>query len=713
MASPMSNYSDTSLDFINDFDKKTNRKEKVQEYNSILGEFNDRYLRAYQLLNTYQARAYKAQSFHLGNQWSPKELTYLHDQRRAAYTYNYTHRLISLIEGIQRSNRLSTIYSSITDSAEETAEIFTDCGQYVMQNGDGYEKLSLGYKDACITGISWISPYIDYREDPINGDIKYHIDSFNATMWDPFFYERDLSDCSFFSRRKYLSRDVVMSMIPDKEEEIESLAYGTRDDKFQYMPYSRNSATNRLLNYTEYWRTVWENKDVLVDMRSGETSEWKGDKKRLQIITQLDPNIRIIKKPVRSVELGIIVEGQLLYYGKDPYGLNDYPFVPIWVSYDPSYDLWDWKLQGLVSYVMDPQTEFNKRKSKLVDIIDGQLNSGFITKEGVVTNITSLFKTGQSQIITIKKDADINNDLKKIESPTIPESQFALMDGFEKDISSILGINPEMMGFPDNENIETAAILSKMRTQAGLVGLRGITDSLSESQKILGHKTLIMIQKNYSPEKIELITKKKPTDEFYSQNWSKYNVVVQEGVLTDTQKQSEFLTLTALKNSGINIPDSLIVKKSNVHGKKELNEILDAQAKQSQETQQQQEQLEMHKLKVVSDGIESKAMSDQALAQERLATINLKNAENAERIKRAEQDSTQADLNIIKALKELLGMDPATLSNQIAMLQQLTEVHHSSAENDRAQAQHEMEMQQAQQMQQSGQMQGQSQETQV
>lgn len=683
MVSQQSTLPDDSQDFINTYDRKTQRKERLEEAGSIIAEFNDRYMRAYQLTNTYLARAYKAQSFYLGNQWTGQEIQYLQDQRRAAYTYNYTHRLISLIEGIQRSNRLATIYSAITDEAEETAEIFTGAGQYVMQYGDGYENLSRGYRDACVTGISWISPYIDYREDPINGDIRYHVDSFNATMWDPFFYERDLSDCSFFCRRKYLTRDVVMSMIPDKQEEIERISYGTRDDKFVYMPYSRNSATNKLLNYTEYWRVKWVMKDVIVDMRTGETSEWKGDKRRLQIITQIDPNIEIIRKPVRTVELGIIVEGHLLYYGEDPFGLNDYPFVPIWVSYDPSYDLWDWKLQGLVSYIMDPQTEYNKRKSKMVDIIDSQMNSGWIAKENTVTNTSSLFKSGQSQQIFVRKDANIDTDLKRIEAPGIPDSQLMMMESFEKDISAILGINPEMMGFPDNENIETAAILSKMRTQAGLVGLRGITDSLSESQKILGKKTLTLIQENYSPEKIAMITKRQPTEEFYSQNWSKYNVVVQEGVLTDTQRQSEFLTLMALHNGGFDIPKSLIIKKSNVHDKKELNEILDAQAKQAQEAQQTQQELEMNKLRLVADGIESKAMSDQALAQERLATIGLKNAENAERIQRAETEDTAAQLNFIKALKELDGMNLNHIAQKIALLKELGTIQEAQSEAKR------------------------------
>ena len=698
MASPMSNYSPDAQDFLHDYDEKTERKAKLAEHQDIVKEFGENYERSYQLLNTFYAEAYKSQSFYLGNQWSLEELSYLNNQRRSSFTYNYVKRVINLVEGIQRSNRLATVYSPIEDSSNDTAELLTDTGQYVMQYGGGYEKISVATKDACVAGISWLSPYIDYRDDPVNGDIKFHLDAWNSVCWDPFFYERDLSDCGFIARRKYLSRNEVMSLIPDQEERISSLSYGTRDDKFTYMPFARQWGAQKLLNYTEYWRSKWVMKDVLVDMRSGETAEWKGDRQRLRLISSIDDGIKIIRKPVRTVELGIIVEGELLYYGKDPFGLDDYPFVPFWVSYEPSYDLYTWKLQGLVQHIRDPQTELNKRRSKMVDILDNQLNSGWIAKTGAVTNTSSLYKTGNGQTIFLKPDANIDLDLKRIEPVNIPEGQFALLGEFDKDITSILGINPEMLGMPDNENIDTAAILAKMRANAGLIGLRGVFDSIAESQKILGKKVMQLIQKNYSPEKIQAITKKEPTEEFFSQNWGRYNVVVEEGLLTDTQRHSQFMTLMALKANGVEgIPDSLIIKNSNLHGKNELNEILEAQAQQQQQMQQKNDELELQKLKVMTDGIESKAMSDQALAQERIATIGLKNAENAERIQRAEQDSTASDLNIIKSLKELLGMDPAVLANQISMLKEITSIHHAHADQERAQAQHEMELQQGQQ----------------
>ena len=681
MASPMSDYSSDAKDFLSDFNKKAVKK-TLDDHQDIIKEFGENYERAYQMLNTFQAEAYKNVSYYLGNQWSLEELAYLNNQRRNSFTYNQVKRVINLIEGIQRSNRLATVYSPIEDASDETANLLTDVGQYVMQYGDGYEKISTAFKDACVSGIAWISPYVDYREDPINGDVKFHLDSWNSTMWDPFFYERDMSDCSFWARRKYLSRTNVISLLPEQEERINSLPFGSRDDKFTYMPFARQWGMQKLLNYTEYWRQKWEIRDVLVDMKTGETTDWKGNKERLAMIQQFDPSMKVIKKPVRTVELGIIVEGELLYYGKDPSGLDDYPCVPIWVAYEPSYDLFSWKLQGLVQFIRDPQTELNKRLSKMVDIIDAQLNSGWIAKTGAVTNTSSLFKSGNGQVLFVKEGANIDTDLRRIEAPGIPESHFALMSEFEKNITNILGINPEMLGMPENDKVETAAVLAKMRSNAGLIGLRNVFDSLAESQKIIGKKVMKLIQHNYSPEKVRLITKKEPTDEFYSKNWSRYNVVVEEGLLTDTQRHNQYLQLMALKSIGMPVPDGLIIKNSNLHDKKELNDILNAQADQEKEMSQKQEQLQMQQMQVMTDGIESKAMSDQALAEERLNKIKLDAALSAERISRAEEDRTAGVLNIIKAVKELDGMDLSGLLQKVQMLQSLKDMEINEAKKN-------------------------------
>lgn len=672
MSSPMSNYSNSqdSNDFISDFKKSIKSDPRLEFHQDVVKDFGESYERAYQLWNTYYAEAYKDLSYYLGNQWSLEELSYLNNQRRSSFTYNKIRRIINLVQGYQRKNRLASVVRPIEDSSEETAEMLSDTMQFVMQSADGYEAISDAFKGALTTGLSFLSPWVDYRNDPINGDIKFHRDDWNAVIMDPFFTKKDLSDCSFIARRKFLSRTEVASLLPDKVDVINALPWGSRDDKFTYMPYARQWGMQKLLNYTEYWRTKWETKEVLVDMVTGETKEWDGDRKRLHLFRQAFPQIEVIRKPIKTVELGIIVEGELLYYGKDPFGLNDYPFVPFMAIWEPSYDLWTWKCQSLVRIVRDPQTELNKRRSKMVDIIDNQLNSGWIAKTNSVSNPTSLYKSGQGQVIFLKPDAQMS-DIQRLEAPGIHPSLFQLEAEFEKDIMEIAGVNSELFGMAENDKVETAGLLSRMRQAAGLVNLQDLFDGLRESQKLLGKKVMKLIQLNYSPEKIQLITKKRPTDEFYSKTFAKYDVVVEEGILTDTQQQSEFMQYNALRAMGVNITDEEIISASNLHDKKKIKDRMAAQAQQAQQIQEVQTQMAMQQQAVVTEAAQSKAMSDRSLAHEREAKIQLDQALNAERIARAEEDKTAGVLNLIKAMKELDQMDLTNLQAKLALLREI------------------------------------------
>lgn len=670
MASPMSDYSNSqdSQDFLGDYRKKIVENDpRLEFHQDVIKDFGESYERAYQLWNTFYAEAYKDLSYYLGNQWSLEELAYLNNQRRSSFTYNKIRRIINLVQGYQRKNRLASVVRPIENASEETAEMLSDTMQYVMQAADGYEAISDAFKGALTTGMSFLSPWVDYRNDPVSGDIKFHRDDWNAVIMDPFFTKKDLSDCSFLARRKFLSRTEVISLLPDKADIINALPWGSRDDKFTYMPYARQWGMQKLLNYTEYWRTKWETKDVLVDMSTGETKEWDGDKKRLQLFRQLYPQLELIRKPVKTVELGIIVEGELLYYGKDPFGLNEYPFVPFMAIFEPSYDLFTWKVQSLVRIVRDPQTELNKRRSKMVDIIDNQLNSGWIAKTNSVSNPTSLYKTGQGQVIFLKPEAQMS-DIQRLNPADIPPAMFQLEQEFEKDIMEIAGVNSELFGQAENENIETAGMLAKARQGAGLVNLQDIFDGLRESQKLLSRKVMKLIQLNYTPEKIELITKRRPSDEFYSKSFSKYDVVVEEGVLTDTQQQNEFMQVAALRAMGVQFTDEELVDLSNLHNKKKYKDRLAAQQQQQAQIQQQQTEMAMQNQAVLTHAANAKAESDHSLAAERMAKIQLDQALNAERIARSEEDRTAGVLNLVKAVKELEGMDMNILLQKLQIL---------------------------------------------
>ena len=122
---------------------------------------------------------------------------------------------------------------------------------------------------------------------------------------------------------------------------------------------------------------------------------------------------------------------------------------------------------------------------------------------------------------------------------------------------------------------------------------------------------------------------------------------------------------------GVNITDEEIIDSSSLHDKKKVKDRIAAQSKQAAEQAQQQMQMAMQQQQVITDAAESKALSDRSLAAERTAKIQLDQALNAERLSRAEEDRTAGVLNLIKAVKELEGMDIEALAKKIEILRSL------------------------------------------
>lgn len=660
----------TAQDFLEDYAQKTQIREKEEENRKIVAEFNSKYLKAYQLWNTYQAEAYKDVGYYLGNQWSLEELTYLKNERRNAYTYNKVKRIVDLMSGYERSNRTAIVIQPTEEKDTQTADQYSRVIDHIMKSTGGYETFSDGFKGSLIAGQSFLSGWVDRRDDEVSGDIKFHLDSWNAVIQDPFFTKRDLSDCDFIARRKFLPPATIKSLLPNKAEEIDKLPYGKKDDKFTYMPFARQWGSQKLMDYTEYWRSTYETKQVLINRKTGEQQVWKGKRERFKVLQLMHPELELMRKSVKTVKLGIIVENELLYYGDNPDGLDDYPFVPILCVFEPSYDLYEWKIQSFIRVIRDSQTELNKRRSKIVDMMDATLNTGWKAKKNAVTNPQSLYQSGQGKVVWISEQAQLA-DAERLIAPEIPQSYMQMEERYHADILEDAGVNQEMFGKSENDKIETAAILARWRQAQGLVNQQEIFDNFRYAKKLMGEKLVKLIQANYTPEKIERMLGEKPAEEFYTQQFAKYDVDIAESVLTDSQKESNFLKYLSLKQMGIPIDDSTIVKASNLQDKNKLADSLDQKAQSEAKMAQMQQQVQMQQLQSQANLSEARAEADRGLAKERsarsIADIGLYESRKLEAVK----DLEQANLDKIKAIKELQGIDLSQLQQLLDLAEKL------------------------------------------
>lgn len=612
----------------------------------IVSDFTQDYNRAYMLLNTFYAEAYRDTGMYLSNQWSLDQMRYLNEERRNSFTFNKIRKTIDTISGYQKANAASSIVKPMEDGNEETAEQLSECLRHVMQP-KGYRVLSEAFHKSLITGVSWISPWIDYREDYVNGRIDFHLDNWNDVIWDPFSTKFSLEDATFCARRKYLSKDQIKSLVPGCEREIDSMGYGNRDEKFTYEPYARQWGLQELLAYNEYWKQRYKKGWLLVDKVTGEQKPWKGDKKRLDMMTKFFPNLAVIEGYYKTVEYNIIVENRLLYSGEDPWGIGEYPFVPMYCVFDPSYDLFQWKIQGLVRLLRDPQEEHNMRKSKLLDIVDSQIGSGWKAKSGAVSNPKSLFQSGQGKVIFFNPGFEID-DAQRIDAPNIPESLFALQESFAKDMTDMIDVGT---GEGDDSD-RMSSLLWKMKQDVKMLGLGPIFENFREAQYLLSKKVLKMIQ-NYTPEKVQRIIKQEPTPEFYNKTFLSYDVDIVEGVMTDNQKQSAFLQAWAMKQGGVQVPDDMLWQLSPYPISRKFQEKLEAQAEQ-QKVEAEQEAADK---KQVNELLQAKAFTDISLGEERLSRIKYDAALSEERLAAAQEERARSVLDIVRASKEFAEMD--------------------------------------------------------
>lgn len=612
----------------------------------IVSDFTQDYNRAYMLLNTYYAEAYRDVGFYLGNQWSLDQLKYLNDERRNSFTFNKVRKIINMISGYQKAHANSSIIVPFENSSEQTAEQLSELLRHVMQP-NGYRLLSKAFMGSLCSGVSWISPWIDYRKDYVNGRIDFHLDNWNDVIWDPFSTRPDLEDSTFVARRKYLSKDVIKSLVPGCEREIDSMGYGNRDEKFTYEPYARQWGLQELLAYNEYWKQRYKKGWILVDKVTGEQKPWKGDKKRLEMMQQFFPNLAVIEGYYKTVDYNIIVENRLLYSGEDPWGIGEYPFVPVYCVFDPSYDLFQWKIQSLVRLLRDPQEEYNMRKSKLLDIVDSQIGSGWKAKSGAVSNPKSLFQSGQGKVVFFNPGFELS-DAERIDAPSIPESLFALQESFDKDMTDMVDISN--LNADDTDRM--SAVLFQMKQSLGMMGLGPIFDNLKEAQYLLSKKVLKMIQK-YTPEKVERIIKQAPTPEFYNGTFLEYDVDIVESVMTDTQKQQAFLQAWTMKMGGAQVPDEMLWELSPFPIQKKFMEKIEQQT----EAQKAEQQQELEDKQQINELLKAKAFTDTALGEERLSRIKYDAALSEERLAAAQEERGRSVLDIVRAGAELQEME--------------------------------------------------------
>ncbi len=538
---------------------------------------------------------------------------------------------------------------------DKTASQFSSIVMFLMQYSGGYNILNDCFAGALKTALNFLRLYVDYTDDMVNGDIKFMRAAYNQIMIDPYFSHRDFSDCSYILFREFITKEEGMALFPKEASAIKSMTALDNDNKFSYLKAEKDLMGSPKLRFDEFFKRTVKPIKIIVDKETGDYEEFTGSKKDLETalrISGMGDQIAIIDRYKPTVEHNVWLNDELMYSGPEAFGLDDFPYIPIFAYFDPEYDSMKWKLQSYVRCMLDPQQEVNKRRSQITDITDSQINSGWQAEEGSQVDPDALYGSGQGKVLWHKKNAPA---AQKIEATNIPAGLFQVIQMIDKDIMEIPGGNSEMFGAPEHDNMEISGILSKLRTGAGLTILQPIFDNLRFAKKLLGQKLVKLIQKNYSPQKVKKIIKKEPTPEFYSRDFGKYDCVPTEGILTDTQKQMYFTQLLFMKKSfpDCPIPWDVILEAAPMENK---DKVID-RIKQAEQSQQKTEQMQMAMQMLTMKLGQSKVLVDIASAKEKNAKSELNRAlagdEHAQMVKKMGQMDVQQLKDLMQIAQDM------------------------------------------------------------
>jgi hypothetical protein len=305
------------------------------------------------------------------------------------------------------------------------------------------------------------------------------------------------------------------------------------------------------------------------------------------------------------------------------------------------------------------------RKVIEMDILQSQINSGWIYPVDAVVDPKAFRQSGQGFLIPLKS-GHLPGEIQRIEAAAIPQSLMELSRSLSEDITKISGVNEELLGSATDDK---AGILSMLRQSAGLVTLQGIFDKADYTQRLYGKIRLQAIRKNFSKGKISSILGREPDPRFFTSHSLKYSVAVEEGNYSTSQRQMELQQLLHFREIGVPIANKSIVRAAFITNKKQVEaDMMEEQQQQAQQAQQQAEQMAKKDQADIMTKY-SKSRVDLAKEKELMASAQEKLANISKTQAQTEHETMKADYELVEMMMKLEDMQFGQIKSSFDLAQ--------------------------------------------
>jgi hypothetical protein len=592
----------------------------------------------------FMTKADKCERFFQGDQWDAADRAALESQRRPVLTINKILSTVGNVMGEQINNRSEISFRPRSGAPTEIADILNKVYKQISDNNQLDWVRSDVFADGIIKGRGFADVRIEYG-DSMQGDVA--ITKLNAknVIIDPDGEAYDPDTWGEVFTTKWLTADDIAVTYTAEDAELlrnkdrSAFPYGydaiqMNRDRFgysQYPMYSGDMDNSNVLRNIRVIERQYRMLDKQKHFLAPETGDMRPipkefDRNRIALFVEKF-GFQIVPKLVRRIKWTVMADNVLLHDDWSPY--KHFTVVP----YFPHFR--DGKTIGLVENLVGPQELLNKVTSQELHVVNTTANSGYKVRAGALTNMTveELEQKGAQTGLVIEVNGDPDKDVQKISPNQVPQGLDRISYKAEESIKTISGISDSMQGM-DRADVAAKAIQAKQK--AGSTNLVKPLDNLARHDFFMARAILDLVQEFYTETRLMTITHDRATGESetfevngedaYGEitndlTLGEYDIVVSSVPVRETLEDSQFEQAMALRESGIQIPDSVLIDSSRLMNKKDI-------IKQMQQATQSPEAIAAQELQV--RGQQAEVAKTEAEAQVKGADAQLKVAKTGE-----------------------------------------------------------------------------------
>lgn len=558
----------------------------------------DRYLRSAQALEEWARVAKKCVDFAEGQQWDAATLKKLHDENRPAFTFNKIGRLVRLVLGYHRNNRLQTKFLPGWDGSgsEEVAQALTKLDRQTYEINQGPFVDTEVFMDGMLTGRGLYDQRLSFDDNELGEVIIRASDPF-STLLDPDADEYDLNKHNFVGDVRWVSIDEVEFTYGRSAAAIlrPAIGYGTqggpmstltRDAVAEIAPwrtfggvqgdawnniesyfstsYDPLRKTVRLLDMQHHVRVLQQH---IINLETGERqpipAAW--DAQRVAKVMQWaemeyarrgQPSpLRIQMKPRLRVRWTTMVGDLIVYDDWSPYeSYTKTGFFP-WFRRG--------KTRGMVEDLIDPQQELNKRRSSRIDATVRTAHSGWMYHEKGLDkeNQEKLRQFGAMPGLNLRWQGEPHQKPERIQAAAPPIAFERLEQSADQDLTEISGINESLLG--ELDRVQSGRAL-EARQRQGVLSIQVYMDNMSRTKELSARKRLELYQNHYTEERtyrilgddgsfsLQTINQRIATGQIANDVTSgRYSLVIDETPLSASFAAAQFDEMITLVKEGV------------------------------------------------------------------------------------------------------------------------------------------------------------------